>query len=160
MNRFTAILVLGAAMALPTFANAQCGCGCDAPVVAACDSVCGSACDSVCGCESACDSVCGCESAGTCDPCNACTDCCKPTRKRLRLVRVNKEVCRTQRVCTTDCCGCPKSTRVRVRKCVSRLRLVRVEVPKRTRCCKKTKCCDTCNSGCNTCDTGCGCGCG
>ena len=145
MNRFTAILVLGAVFALPAFVNADCGCGCDAlPVAAPCDS----------GCQPACHS---------CDPCNTCDTCNNPcTRKRLRLVRVCKDVCRTKRVCTRDCCGCPKLTRVKVRKSVSRLRLVRVEVPQRSRCCKKTSCCDPCNSCNNDCgvQNDCGCGCG
>ena len=134
MNRITAILVLGAVFAIPAFANADCGCGCDAPAATAC-------CDNGCGCESACNSC--------CDTCNTgCNDCC--TRTRLRLVRVCKPVCRSKRVCTTDCCGCSRMTRVRVTKCVPRLRLVRVEVPKRCGCCK-TQCCDPCNSCQNDC---------
>lgn len=137
MNRIVACLALamGAMFFLPTFASADCGCGCEAaPVVA-----------------SACD--CGCHSVSSCDSCNVCQE--RP-RTRLRLTRVCKEVCRTKLVCTTDACGCRKMARVKVKKSVPRLRLVRVEVPKRTRCCKaKTSCCDTCSS----CQSDCGCGC-
>lgn len=150
MNRFTTLLVLGAAFALPTFVSADCGCGCDAlPAV------------SGCGCDAMPAATgCGCEAAPACNTCN--DDCrCKRTRTRLKLVRVCKDVCRTQRVCTTDCCGCPTTKRVRVKKSVSRLKLVRVEVQARERCCR-SRCstpCNTCAPACpsDPCSTGCGC---
>ena len=142
MNRFTMLLVLGTAFALPTFASADCGCGCDAPVVAGC------------GCDAA-PAPCN-----TCDTCNTgCQDACgcKRTRTRLKLVRVCKDVCRTARVCSTDCCGCPTMKRVRVMKSVPRLKLVRVEVPARQRCCRPS--CDPCDPCGQAQPTSCGCGC-
>ena len=57
------------------------------------------------------DCGCGCEPAPA--P-------CVKTRKRLKLVDVQKEVCRLKRVCTTDECGCSKSKLVRVKECVTR----------------------------------------
>ena len=130
MIRFALALAFAAVLSLPTNSFADCGCGCDTCAVSSCNT-----------CQDDC--------------------CCKPrTRTRLKLVRVCKEVCRTEKVCTTDCCGCPTTKRVRVKKRVSRLRLARVEVPPRKRCCKPAV--DPCNS-CNTCDPcqndGCGCGC-
>lgn len=136
MIRFAAILAFGAVLALPGFSFADCGCGCNASV-----------------------------QASPCDTCNACQqDCCQPKpRTRLKLVRVCKEVCRTKRVCSTDSCGCPTTKRVRVTKRVPRLKLVRVEVPPRQRCCKKPACPCPCHKpapcGCaDPCaNTGCGC---
>ena len=126
MFRLTSLIVFGAALALPGFAVADCGCAADP-------------CDACAPCVE-CATVCN-------DPC-----CCQPqTRTRLKLVRVCKEVCRTQRVCTTDACGCPTTARVRVVKNVSRLRLARVEVPARHRCCADT--------GCSTCQAVQDCGC-
>ena len=133
MNRITFVLALGALIAAPAFAAADHhGCGCDALPTA-------SACENGCGCEA------------TCNPCDDC--CCERTRTRLRLVRVSKEVCRRARVCTTDCCGCPTTKRVRVSKCVTRLRLQRVEVAPRQRCCAPAPC----NDCCDPCPTSCGC---
>lgn len=69
-----------------------------------------------------------------CDP--APTPCCEPapapcvkTRKRLKLVDVQQQVCRLKRVCTTDACGCPKSSLVKVQQCVTRKKLTVVETP-------------------------------
>ncbi len=79
---------------------------------------------------------------------DVCNDCCQPrTRTRLKLTCVDKEVCRRERVCTTDCCGCPTTKVVKVQKCVKRLALTRVEVQPRQRC------------GCHH-KSNCGCGCG
>ncbi len=133
MNRFSAVVMFFAVLALPAFVNADCGCGCDGPAVIAVDSGCG--CDAVqdsccnTGCNSCCDTGCGCQSS--CDCCNSCNsgcnDCC--TRTRLRLKIVCKDVCRSKRVCTTDRCGCSRLSKVCVRKRVPRLRLEREEVP-------------------------------
>ena len=104
---------------------------------------------------------CGCNPA----PAPACCaapapTCCAPRqRTRLKLVKVQKQVTRCKRVCTTDCCGCPTRSRVRVQKCVTRLALVRVPVEPRTRCCRpaRTRCCPPAPT-CNTCAaTPCGC---
>ena len=73
------------------------------------------------------DCGCGCEVAPA--PCCAPAPCAPKTRKRLKLVDVQKQVCRVERVCTTDCCGCPTTKRVRVSKTVCRKKLVRVETP-------------------------------
>ena len=62
--------------------------------------------------------------------------CCAPrTRKKLALTKVSKEVCRLKRVCTTDCCGCPKKEWVRVKKTVCRTKLTCVDVPRKERSC-------------------------
>ena len=144
MNRISLALAFCAMLFVPAFASADCGCGCDALPVSAgcgCDAL---PVDTGCGCHTACDpcatSCCDpcatscCDPCATscCDPCDSCR--CERPRKRLRLVRVSKEVCRRQKVCTTDCCGCPTTKTVRVRKCVNRLRLKRVEVAPRSRC--------------------------
>lgn len=65
------------------------------------------------------DCGCGCEPAPA--P-------CIKTRKRLKLVDVQKQVCRLKRVCTTDECGCQKSKLVRVSECVTRKKLTLVDV--------------------------------
>ncbi len=66
------------------------------------------------------DCGCGCEPAPA--P-------CVKTRKRLKLVDVQKQVCRIKRVCTVDECGCPTTKRVKVKECVTRKKLVCVETP-------------------------------
>ena len=150
MNRISLALAFCAMLTLPAFASAHGDCGCHSHPVS-----------TGCGCDAPCGNDCGCNTQ--CDPCA--TSCCDPCdrcdrpRKRLRLVRVSKDVCRRQRVCTTNCCGCPTSKTVRVRKCVTRLRLKRVEVAPRSRC--KTGCNDPCQNQCDPCgvavDYGCGC---
>lgn len=138
MNRISLALALCAMLTVPAFASAHEDCGCHTHPVSA-----------GCGCDAPLSHDCGCDTCATscCDPCDPCR--CDRPRKRLRLVRVSKEVCRRQRVCTTDCCGCPTSKTVRVRKCVTRLRLQRVEVAPRSRC----------NNACDPCGTTTACGC-
>lgn len=72
-----------------------------------------------CGCAQP-EPTCGCEQVDT---------CCQKTRKKLVLVDVQREVCRLERVCETDCCGCPQSKLKRVKKCVTRKKLALVDVP-------------------------------
>ena len=91
---------------------------------------------------------CGCEAASVIDMghsmgssdcgCNAAPEpsCCAPrTRKKLSLTMESREVCRLKRVCSTDCCGCPKSKMVRTSKTVCRPKLSLVDAPARERCC-------------------------
>ena len=61
--------------------------------------------------------------------CCDCAPACAPTRKRLKLVKVEKEVCVATRQCVTDECGCTKRQRVMETKTVCRKKLVRVEEP-------------------------------
>ena len=133
--------------ALPCFAAAQdCGCGGDVVV------------------DTGVSSDCGC---GAPEP-----SCCAPrTRKKLSLTRVQKQVCRRTRVCSTDCCGCPTSKIVRQQKTVCRPKLTLVDAPARERCCRSR---NRCSGGClkgllsrigsGGCGGGCGaaadCGCG
>lgn len=73
---------------------------------------------------------CGCDPAPT--PCCAAPapTCCAPkTRKRLKLVNVQEQVCRVKRVCTTDGCGCPTTKLVRESQTVCRKKLTLVETP-------------------------------
>ena len=86
--------------------GSDCGCGAPAPVAD-------------CGCG---------EPVADCG-------CAPRTRKKLTLTKVSKEVCRLKRVCTTDCCGCPKKEWVRVKKTVCRTKLSCVEVPRKERSC-------------------------
>ena len=121
--------------ALPCFANAQdCGCGgtvmaapaMDAPMMhMSAPMEMGVASD--CGCDAAPVADCGCAPEPTC--------CAPRTRKKLVLTKVSKEVCRLKRVCSTDCCGCPTSKLVRVKKTVCRNKLTCVEVPRKERSC-------------------------
>lgn len=72
---------------------------------------------------------CGCEPAPA-PCCEAPAPSCAPkTRKRLKLVDTQRKVCTFKRVCTTDCCGCPKSKLVRDSKTVSGKRLALVDTP-------------------------------
>ena len=105
---------------LPCFVAAQdCGCG---------DSVMAAPVVSDCGCDAAPVADCGCEAP---EP-----SCCAPrTRKRLALTMESRQVCRLKRVCSTDCCGCPKSKLVRSSKTVCRPKLSLVDAPARERCC-------------------------
>ena len=96
---------------LPCFAAAQ-DCGCGGESVMAAPMV----------------SDCGCEAAP--EP-----SCCAPrTRKKLSLTMESRQVCRLKRVCSTDCCGCPKSKMVRTSKTVCRPKLSLVDAPARERC--------------------------
>lgn len=71
---------------------------------------------------------CGCEPTPAPACCPAPAPCAK-TRKKLKLVDVQQQVCRTKRVCSTDCCGCPTTKRVRVSETVTRKKLTLVDVP-------------------------------
>ncbi len=66
------------------------------------------------------DCGCGCEPAPA--P-------CVKTRKRLKLVDVQQQVCKVKRVCTTDECGCQRSKLVRYKECVTRKKLTLVDTP-------------------------------
>ena len=84
-------------------------------------------------------SDCGCGAAAPvadcgCDAPVADCGCAPRTRKKLVLTKVCKEVTRCKRVCTTDCCGCPKKEWVKVKKTVTRNKLTCVDVPRRERC--------------------------
>ena len=77
-----------------------------------------------------------CTTSSAQDCCNLAPACgCAPapvrktTRKKLALVNVTKEVCRTKVVCGTDACGCPTKQRVKVKECVTRKRLALVDTP-------------------------------
>ena len=132
MNKIASLLIVGAVLAFPgtSFAT-DCGCENHAPAVV--DN-----CNHCNHCHNACHTACH---------CNPCNDCCQPRqRTRLKLVCVQKEVCRRQRVCSTDACGCPTMRTVRVKKCVRRLALVRVPVQIRQRCCHHHS---DCGCGCN-----------
>ena len=66
-----------------------------------------------------------------CEPtptCCAPTPVCKKTRKRLALVDVQREVCRSKVVCGVDECGCPKKKVIKVKECVTRKKLALVDV--------------------------------
>ncbi len=54
---------------------------------------------------------------------------CVKTRKRLKLVDVQQQVCKVKHVCTTDECGCQKSKLVRYKECVTRKKLTLVDTP-------------------------------
>ncbi len=60
-------------------------------------------------------------------------DCC-PVKTRKKLMRVEKQVTRCQRVCVVDECGNTRVERVPVTKTVTRLQRVRVPVEPRCRC--------------------------
>lgn len=66
------------------------------------------------------------QDCGCCEPAPA---PCVKTRKRLKLVDVQKQVCRTKAVCTTDQCGCSKRKLVRQSQFVTRKQLTVVEEP-------------------------------
>ncbi len=121
--------------ALPSFAVAQdCGCG-GAPTMAAPEMVMDMGSVSDCGCNAAPAPAadCGCNAAPA--PAADCGGNAAPrTRKKLSLSKVSKEVCRLQRVCSTDCCGCPKSKMVRTKKTITRSKLSLVDAPARERC--------------------------
>lgn len=66
-----------------------------------------------------------------CDPAPTCcapAPVCKKTRKRLKLVDVQQEVCRSKVVCGVDECGCPKKQVIKVKECVTRKKLALVDV--------------------------------
>ncbi len=65
------------------------------------------------------------QDCGCCEPAPA---PCVKTRKKLKLVEVQTEVCRLKRVCVTDECGCSKKKFVRVKETVCRKKLVTEEV--------------------------------
>lgn len=65
------------------------------------------------------------QDCGCCEPAPA---PCVKTRKKLKLVTVEQEVCRRKRVCSTDACGCPTSKIVHVKETVCRKKLTVEEV--------------------------------
>lgn len=73
---------------------------------------------------------CGCDAPAPAPCCEAPAPApCAKTRKRLKLVDTQRQVCRTKRVCSTDCCGCPMTKRVRSSETVTRKKLVMVDTP-------------------------------
>lgn len=66
------------------------------------------------------------QDCGCCDPA---PNPCVKTRKKLKVVEVQQEVCRRKRVCSTDECGCPTSKIVQVKETVCRKKLTLEEVP-------------------------------
>jgi len=66
------------------------------------------------------------QDCGCCQPAPA---PCVKTRKRLKLVDVQQEVCRAKLVCGTDACGCPTKQLVRGKQMVTRKKLTLVEEP-------------------------------
>ncbi len=99
-----------------------------------------------------------CPTAGQAQDCGCCEPqpVCQTTRKKLKLVEYQKEVCRLQRVCVTDECGCTTKKLVKVKECVTRKKLAFVDVPV-----------DPCQKNCfqkfgdklkSLCNSGCGCG--
>lgn len=66
------------------------------------------------------------QDCGCCDPA---PNPCVKTRKKLKLVEVQQEVCRLKRQCVTDECGCSRSKLVRVKETVCRKKLTVEEVP-------------------------------
>ena len=126
--------------ALPCFATAQdCGCGGStvmaAPMMGAPMDMGAPMMDMGAPMDMGVSSDCGCgEPVADCG-CAPEPSCAPRTRKKLTLTKVSKEVCRLKRVCTTDCCGCPKSKLVRVKKTVCRTKLTCVDVPRKERSC-------------------------
>ncbi len=55
--------------------------------------------------------------------------CPAPTRKRLKLEDVDREVCRTKLTCETNACGCPQRKLVREMETVTRKKLTVVDQP-------------------------------
>jgi hypothetical protein len=98
------------------------------------------------------------QDCGCCEP----QPVCQKTRKKLKIVEEQKEVCRLRRVCVVDECGCSKMKCVKVKECVTRKKLALVDVPvdpcKKScfeRFCEKIKskcssgdCCDPCCDPC------------
>lgn len=54
---------------------------------------------------------------------------CVKTRKRMKLVDTDRQVCRLKRVCSTDQCGCPTMKFVRESKTVTRKKITFVDTP-------------------------------
>lgn len=81
-------------------------------------------------------------SAQDCGCCEPAPNPCVKTRKKLKIVEVETQVCRLKRVCSTDACGCPTSKLVRESKTVTRPKLTMEEVavdPCRRGCLKRLR---------------------
>lgn len=90
-----------------------------------------------------------------CAPADCCETSCSRTKK-FHKVKYQKEVCRIRRVTVIDECGCEKKKCMKVKECVTRTKIERVD-PCAPTCIDKIKdrlkcCCDNLKAKCNSSD--------